>query len=348
MKKIISLFICLCLAVQLFGCTRPEQPKATGNSSIQKYEKQFFDVFDTVTALTVYADSDERADEYFNTVHEELLRLHKLFDPYNNYDGVNNLKTINDHAGEEDFISVDTDLLLAIISGQEYYYKTDGTINIAMGATLELWHKYRDDAIENGNIAVPSTEELEATRPFNDIFAIEYSDDGHSVRLSKQGVSLNLGSIAKGIAADKAIALLKEKGCDSALVNLGGNVACFRGIAKDKPWKIGVQDAINPEGMIDVVNTDNGSLISSGNYQRFYEYNGKMYHHIIDPETLMPAEGKSGTTVICGEDVSCEIGDMLSTALFILPREKADALALEYNVQQVYYTDENGNVELLK
>ena len=342
MRKILIL-ICFCLA--LSGCAGTAVQPASA-LEMQKYKTQYLDVFDTVTELTVYAESEEKANEYFDAVHEELLELHKLFDPYNTYDGINNLKTVNDNAGG-DFIEVKEPLFNAVLYGEEVYDKTDGTINIAMGATLELWHKYRDDALDNGKIAVPSTEELEATRPFDDISALEYNVTDHSIRLTKSGVMLNLGAIAKGYASDRAIEILKEKGCDSALVNLGGNVACYRGSAKDSPWKIGVQDAVVPENMADIVEKDSGFLISSGDYQRYYEYEGKRYHHIIDPQTLMPAEGKRGTTVICGEDVSCADGDMLSTALFILPREKADELAKKYNVEQVYYTDADGNVTTL-
>ncbi len=342
MKKILIL-ICFCLA--LSGCSGTAEQNDTV-LEMQKFQIQYLDVFDTVTELTVYAESENKANEYFDAVHEELLELHKLFDPYNTYDGINNLKTINDNTGG-DFIKVKEPLFNAVLYGEEAYEKTGGTINIAMGATLELWHKYRDDALDNGIIAVPSSEELEATRPLNDISALVYNTADHSVKLTKKGVMLNLGAIAKGYASDRAIALLKEKGCDSALVNLGGNVACYRGSAKDSPWKIGVQNAVDPENITEIIKKDNGFLISSGDYQRYYEYEGKRYHHIIDPVTLMPADGKRGTTVICGDDVSCADGDLLSTALFILPREKADELAKKYNVEQVYYTDTDGNITTL-
>lgn len=343
MKKIITAFLCLCLSAGMAACERQEQPQLLQPS--QKYEQQYFDVFDTVTAVTVYARNDEQAKEYTGAVHDRLLQLHRLFDPYNDYEGINNLKTINDNAGKAP-VKTDKDLYALIKYGKTAYDDTDGAINIAMGATLELWHKYRDDAINNGQIAVPSDEELEATRAFDDITALELGED--TVFLNREGVSLNLGAIAKGYASDEAIKLLKELGCDSALVNLGGNVACYRGSEKEKPWKIGVQDALDTDGMIDVVQKDGGFLVSSGNYQRYYEYDGKKLHHIIDPSTLWPADINCGTTVTGGEDLPCVVGDMLSTALFIMPRDKADALAEKYNVEQVYYTDKDGNIELLK
>lgn len=344
MRKFISLFMCLIFALAVTGC----EAQNTKSAKMQKYEKQYFDVFDTVTTLTVYAESEEKANEYFNAVYEKLLYLHKLFDPYNTYEGMVNLKTLNDRAGEKKQRTTEPELVELFMYGKRIHGETDGAINIAMGATLEVWHKYRDDALENGNIAVPTKEELEVTRQFDDISAVETVPTTNSAFIAEEGVSVNLGCIAKGYATGRAIKILKDMGCDSALVNLGGNVSCYRGNAKDGPWRIGVQDANDPENIIDVVETDSGSLVSSGDYQRYYECDGKRYHHIIDPETLMPAAQNKGTTVVCGEDISCVDADMLSTALFILPRDKADALALKYNVKQVYYTDKDGNVELLK
>ena len=163
MKKILAAaLLCLFLA----GCGAEK----TENVELQKYDVQFFDVFDTVSAVSVYAENQEQADEYTNAVHDRLLYLHQQFDPYNTYEEYpDNLKALNDKAGTGDVSQVSNDLYEVLEKGKEVYDITDGKINIAMGATLELWHKYRDDALDNGNAAIPTAEELEETRQFNDI-----------------------------------------------------------------------------------------------------------------------------------------------------------------------------------
>lgn len=310
----------------------------TGCDSMQKYDTQFYDVFDTVSSLSVYAKNEEEAKQYQKAVHERLLELHRLCDPYNGYDGINNIKAINEAKGAE--LEISDDLHNMIEYGINAHKKTDGAINIALGATLEIWHRYRSEALEGKEAAIPTKEELESTRALDNISAVELTKNG--VRITKSGTALDLGATAKGYAADEALKLLKEMGCDSALINLGGNVGCYSGSAHNKPWKVGVQDALDPDGLSDVIEISDGFVVSSGNYQRFYMYNGKKMHHIIDPETLMPAEGMSGTTVVCGSGAD---GDMLSTALFILPKEKGIKLAEEYGAQRIYLTDADGRLE---
>ena len=344
MKKILAAaLLCLFLA----GCGAEK----TENVELQKYDVQFFDVFDTVSAVSVYAENQEQADEYTNAVHDRLLYLHQQFDPYNTYEEYpDNLKALNDKAGTGDVSQVSNDLYEVLEKGKEVYDITDGKINIAMGATLELWHKYRDDALDNGNAAIPTAEELEETRQFNDISALELlgqsDNDNKLARITKAGTAVNLGAIAKGYSASEAIKLLKDMDCDSALINLGGNVACYRGNAKQESWKVGIQDPQNPDSLLDVVQIDSGHLVSSGDYQRYYIYDGKKIHHIIDPDTLMPAENHTGTTVIMDGLSDGFDADMLSTALFILPDDDGRALAEKYeNVQEIYLISPDGRYE---
>lgn len=308
----------------------------SGCGEKQKYEAQFFDVFDTVSSVSVYAANQSQADEYTAAVHDRLLELHRLYDPYNDYDGINNLKTVNDNAGIAP-VSIDKDLYTLLGFGVQAYHDTNGAVDISMGGTIELWHKYRDNAIDNNIIEIPSAAELEATRTENGIESLVLTEN--SAYITDKNVSLNLGAFAKGYATDEALKVLKDMGCDSALVNLGGNVGCYRGKAKDKSWIVGIQDPLVPENLLDTVPIDNGFLISSGDYQRYYIYNGQKIHHIIDPDTLMPADKFSGTTVVCSDGTS---GDMLSTALFILPQKDGAELARKYGAEKMYWIDKNG------
>ena len=249
------------------------------------------------------------------------------------------ISRINGAKGE--WTEVSSETVDLIRKGLDYSEVSGGDFDITVGGVTKLW----DFHAAEGEAEIPDEEAVSEAVKHVDYKGVEI--DGSRVRLKDPESEIDLGGIAKGYIGDRMTDYLESRGVVSAVVNLGGNVACYRGSAKDSPWKIGVQDAVVPENMADIVEKDSGFLISSGDYQRYYEYEGKRYHHIIDPQTLMPAEGKRGTTVICGEDVSCADGDMLSTALFILPREKADELAKKYNVEQVYYTDTDGNVTTL-
>lgn len=312
----------------MFGCSSAQKQK------MQKFSVQYVDIFDTLSIITCYAYDQQQFDVYADKVYSRLLELHQQFDPYNSYDGINNIKTINDNAGIKT-IEITPDMYKVLSFGKQAYTDTDGAINIAMGATLELWHNYRTNAIENNIVAIPNNDELALTAVFNDINALELTEN--TAYINKKGVSLNLGAIAKGYAADEAIEVLEQMGCVSAIVNLGGNVRCIGGNRTEKQhWTIGIQDPLNLSNVIAAVETSDNSIVSSGNYQRYYIYNNKKIHHIIDPKTLQPADNVNAVTVVCDDSMT---GDMLSTALFILPRDKGIALAKKYDAKKIYYID---------
>ena len=131
MKKCIKIISSLLLAaVVITGCqTAPKEEVKT------KYQDTFFEYFDTVTTVIGYADTQEEFDAYFTEIKDEFKRLHELFDIYNTYEGVNNLKTINDHAGKEP-VKVDQTIIDLLKFSKEWYGKTNGKANIAMGSVL--------------------------------------------------------------------------------------------------------------------------------------------------------------------------------------------------------------------
>ena len=136
-----------------------------------------------------------------------------------------------------------------------------------------------------------------------------------------------MGAVAKGYAADRAVEVLKESGIDSALINLGGNVCTIGRQSGGKPWNIGVTNPHNTAESSAVITAHDISLVTSGSYQRYFEVEGKKYNHIIDGDTLMPAERYASVTVAAE---SSAVADMLSTALFILPEDEGDKLADKY------------------
>ncbi len=302
------------------------------------YSTTYFDVFDTVSTLTVYTSVPDEINEKGEELHKELIRLNKLFDIYNSYDGINNIKTINDNAGIAP-VKVDNEIIELVKAGKEAYQRTNGTINIAMGSVLEIWHNYRDNALNNNVYAVPSSEELAEANKHTDVNSIIIDEENSTIFISDKDTSIDVGAIAKGYAADYAADFLKSNGITSALLNLGGNVICINDDKKES-WKIGIVSPDNPEEYMETMSLSNQSAVSSGNYQRYYEYDGTRYHHIIDGKTLSPAQNNKAITIVA--DSSLE-GDIFSTALFILSYDEGKALADENNIQSLWVTND-GNV----
>lgn len=306
----------------------------------QKCTTEYFDVFDTYTTLTIYTDNNNRFNEISKELHEELLILNKKFDIYNDYEGINNIKTINDNAGIKP-VKVDKETLELIKAGKYAYIQTQGTVNIALGSVLKIWHDYRENALNNGIVAIPSIEQLKDADNHTDINSIIIDEENSTVYISDKEASIDVGAIAKGYAADYAAVFLRNKGVKVALLNLGGNVITLNDKTK-KSWKTGIVSPNNTEEYINTVDLSNQSAVSSGNYQRYYEYEGKKYHHIIDNKTLFPANYNKGVTVVTNSSLE---GDIYSTALFILPYEEGAKLAKQNNIKALWITYDNKEYE---
>lgn len=295
-----------------------------------KYDTAFYDVFDTYSQVTVYAKSQKQAEVAAEAVHKELVRLNCLYDIYNNYEGINNLKTINDNAGVRP-VKVDKDLMELLELSVKAYEETEGTVNPAMGAVLSIWHDARETALDNPDKAdIPSMEKLKEADRHTDISCLVLDKEKGTAYISDSKASLDVGAVAKGYAADRAAEILKNNGIDSGLVNLGGNVIAIGTRPYGKEWGVGVRNPENQSESAARIGIKGGAVVTSGDYQRCFEADGKMYNHIIDGSTLMPAENYSSVTIFAKSSVDA---DILSTALFILPKEKGDAIAAKYGAK---------------
>lgn len=321
MKKTIIITAFVIIAAVILYLAVPRQ---------YKYEASFYDVFDTYSTLTIYTDSDKKAQEVADGLHNELVRLNRLYDIYNDYEGINNLKTVNDNAGTAP-VKVDKELMELLEFSCEAYAATDGTVNPAMGAVLEIWHTHREEALENPqNATLPSMEELKQADKYTDITALVLDKEKGTAYIADKEISLDVGAVAKGFAADKAMEYLKEKEIDCAMLNLGGNVSVMGTPVKGRLWNIGVKSPEDNSQSSAVVSVTDKSVVTSGDYQRYFEIGDMRYNHIIDGNTLMPAQRYASVTVVTDSSAAA---DMLSTALFILPEEQGDLLAEKYNAK---------------
>ncbi len=332
MKKC-CLILALCLL--LTGCALPAQ------SEKKQYTATFLELFDTVTTIVGRAESQEEFEQISQNIHDELEHYHQLFDIYQDYDGLNNLKTINDHAGIQP-VQVDEAIISLLEDCKRYYELTDGKVNVAMGSVLRLWHEARENAIEDpGNAQLPERSELQDAAAHTSMDAVVIDKERSTVYISDGFVRLDVGAIAKGWATQK----VAENAPKGILISVGGNV-CATGakVEPDTPWVVGVQNPDRGDTYLHTLNITGGCVVTSGDYQRYFMVDGERYHHIIDPQTLMPSSLWRSVTVVCADS---GLADALSTALFLLPLEegktllkKAAAEALWVDGQgQKYYSD---------
>ena len=316
------------LAVVLLLCLLTGCGTTAAEKEVTVFEASFLTLFDTVTFIKGTAESKEAFEEKVTLIHDELQRYHELFDIYNDYEGLNNIKTINDQAGISP-VTVDPEIIALLQDCVHYYELTGGKTNVAMGSVLRLWHDARNDGIHDiENAALPEMQKLEEAAKHTAISGLVIDKVNSTVYLSDPDLRLDVGAVAKGWSVQR----VAEKLPSGFLLSVGGNVCATGPKFEDTPWVIGIQDPASDE-YLHTLYVNDFSVVTSGDYQRAYMVDGKMYHHIIDPETLMPAAYWRSVTVICPDS---GLADAMSTALFLLPLEQGMALAEACNVQALW------------
>lgn len=321
MKKTIKIFAAIFLAL---SCAVLPACKKSG-SGYEKFTEYSFDYFDTVTTITGYAESREEFDAIVDDVLSELKEYHRLFTIYLSYEGMENLRTINQlTGGAHRTVTVDRRVIDMLLYAKEMYELTGGKMNVAMGSVLSIWHEYRNEGIDDPEAAeLPPTERLIAAAEHTDIGALVIDEENSTVTLTDPKTTLDVGAIAKGYAVEMIARHLEARGITGYVINVGGNVRTIGKKPSGDDWIVGIEDPFGGDGYLAYLALSGESLVTSGSYQRYYVVDGKRYHHIIDPETLMPAEGFVSVSVLTKDSA---LGDALSTALFCMSIE--DGLSL--------------------
>lgn len=292
----VSAFILLCAALLslLFSCGEP-------------HRKLLYGYFDTETLILDDSLGSKRSFEAVCAEVEALFSdYHRLCDIRNDYSGMNNLKTVNDKAGEG-AVKVDGRLIELLKFSVEMYGLTSGEVNIAMGSVISLWQ----ERLKKGS--VPTEDELAAAAEHTDITKLLIDEQSSTVELLDPEMSLDLGAVAKGYAVEKAAELIKSKGLSGYAINAGGNVRAIGTKPDGGGWSGGIKNPSNTTELIHSMTLSDCALVTSGVYERFYTVGDKRYHHIIDGDTLMPSDRYLSVTV---RAPSSALADALSTALF--------------------------------
>ncbi|MGN0759864.1 MAG: FAD:protein FMN transferase [Candidatus Ventricola sp.] len=296
---------------------------------MNKYSTMYLDSFDTVITLIGYAESEETFNEQADQVHEMFLYMHKLFDTYNSYEdeGIVSIFTLNERAAQEP-VAVDPILFSLLTFCKANYALCHEQVNVAMGSVLSIWHEYREAGLADPEHAqLPPMEALEAASGHMNIDDLVLDEENMTVYFADPQLRLDVGAVAKGYATELISQMLLAGPMPSFIISAGGNVRT--GISPQdgrKAWGVGIQD---PDGSVfglsdyvEVLYIHDISVVTSGDYQRYYEVDGQRYHHLIDPETLMPDTDFRSVSIIT-EDSG--YADMLSTAAFLMPYEESRA-----------------------
>ncbi len=307
------------LLVLFVGCSREKS-----------YDAQYFEYFDTLSTISAYCDSQAQFDALSADIQDALKSYHELFDIYNEYDGLINLKTINDNAGEN-AITVDERIIDLLSFSSEQYENSSGYVNIAMGSITSIWHEYRTNAISSPeNAQIPTTIELSDAAQYIDFSQIEIDHQSSTIYLP-EGMSLDVGGIAKGYVTDELAKVFAKHEITSGYINLGGNVKVIGPKPDGSAWNVGIKHyESSSSDLLYLLEIENLSLSTSGSYERFYTAEGQAYHHIINPDTLFPGEYFLSVSVICE---SAAEADAISTALFNMTLD--DGIAFVENLDGV-------------
>lgn len=314
--RCLSVMIILCLLCGFAGCNATQKTR---------YSKQYLDYFDTVSLVVGYEENEEDFNKVCDFVEAELDRYNKLYDIYHKYEGVTNIYNIN-REGTEAPLAVDSDLIAMLKFAKEMYTFTEGMTNIAMGSVLSIWHDYREEGIyDPANAKIPPMEDLRAAAEHCNIDDIVIDEENGTVFLADPKMSIDVGAVAKGYAVERIAQELIEMGICNYTLNIGGNIRTIGAKADGRGWVAGIQnpDIFSEDKFLLKVAIADTALVTSGTYQRYYYVGDVKYHHIIDPETLMPKNTFDSVSIITPDS---GVADALSTACFNLSLEDGMAL----------------------
>lgn len=344
-KRFISLLVCLVLAVcSLSSCNADGTLNDTGEPQTQACS--YYDYFDTVSTVISYrGDSAEEFEANSAAVSELLQEYHRLFDIYYEYSGINNLKTVNKNAGVAP-VEVDQKLIDFLLYAKQIYAQTDGTTNIAMGSVLKLWHDARERGIDTPeNAYVPAADALAEAAAHTNIDDLIIDEENRTVFLADPLMRLDVGALGKGYATEKAAQMLIARGVTSYVLNIGGNIRTIGSKVSGEGWITGITnpDKSSDEPFVCKVIIKDVSLVTSGDYERYYVVDGVRYHHIIDPKTNMPASYFSSVSIFTADS---GLADALSTALFCMSYEEGLALVQGIGGVDVIWVTADGDVKM--
>ena len=297
MKRIASLALALLLLGSLLAGCKTEIPVVTRTSFL----------LDTIVTITLYDWHDATT---MDQAMEEIGRLEALLSVEKEGSDLDRLAK----AAGKDWVEIAPETQEVLTQAKEFYTLSGGYFDVTAGPLIDLWG-IRDQ--ETGHF--PTDQERQAALSLinNDDLLVE---DGRAC-LTRPGMKVNLGGIAKGYIADKVKRLLVSEGVEHAVIDLGRNILLIGGHPNGQNFPIGIQDPLAPQGtVLGKLEADGKSVVTSGTNERYFVYEGKRYHHVLDPFTGFPSEnGVIAVTILSDSSIQ---GDALSTTCLLLGLNK--------------------------
>lgn len=313
--KLKAVMACVCLSVSLLlgGCNNIKQDTTTETKNTQTEEKAESneeaskDIFAMDTYMTVTAYG-AKAQEAVDEAEAEIQRLDELLSTGNEESEIAQL-----NQNKSAILSEDAGYLVE--RALELNKETDGAFDIAIYPVMEAW------GFPTQNYQVPTADTLESLLKLADASQIIYDENSRKISFDREGMKIDLGGIAKGYTSSRIMDIYKENNISSGLVNLGGNVQALGTKPDGSKWRVAVQSPDDTEDYLGILSVEDKAVITSGGYERYFEQDGKTYHHIINPKTGYPAENGLTSVTVVSEDGT--LADGLSTSLFIMGKEEA-------------------------
>lgn len=285
--------------------------------SQQVFKKQAV-LMGSVFEIVIVENDSARAQQYFQKTIDEIERIENLISEWRPH---TQISQVNQNAGLKP-VKVDREVFELTQRAIKYSTLTDGAFDISIAALDKVW-------VFDGSMDVlPSEDAIKKSIENVGYQHILLDSLNSTIFLEKKGMKIGFGSIGKGYAADKGRELLQALGVKGGIVNASGDLSAWGMQPNGKPWNVGVNNPFKSHKMLKVLKLKNGSVATSGSYEKFAEIHGKRYSHIINPKTGWPSSGLTSVTV---SGSSAEFSNFLSTSIMVLGKKEGRKLISKYS-----------------
>lgn len=319
-KLIIVIALCMVLIIPQTGCGAKEP-----------VSDEFF-CLDTVCTITVYGESQGKAQKIIEEAFDLCEEYENMFSKTVKGSDVDKINT----AGGQP-VEVSDDTLAVIQKGIEFGQLSGGKFDITIGAVSELWDFDAADPVVPDDAAIKEA-----------VKTVDYTQikiDGNKVSLGIEGAQLDLGGIAKGFIADRVAEQMTEAGVEHAIINLGGNVVTIGGREDGSPWVVGIERPYSDRTeVLGAVECTNETVTTSGVYERYFEIDGKLYHHVLDPDTGYPMETESEAVSVVGPIGMSAESDAFGTMFLMLGQAESEKILEQYPEFKAAFTASDDSI----
>jgi thiamine biosynthesis lipoprotein len=295
-------------------------------------------VFGTRVEVAVYGDSEPQARAALAAALREFDRLHRAYHAWE----PSELTTLNQALAKGEAATVSPELAAMLTDAQAIAATGDGLFDPALGRLIALWGFHTDTFVPRLPDPAQVAALLKAAPSMADLIIA-----GTTVKSRNPAVELDLGGYAKGYALDRAAAILREQGVKNALINIGGNVMAL-GAKGDQPWRVGIQHPRSPQPLAALPLYDGEAIGTSGDYQRYFELDGKRYSHLLDPRTGAPASGTEAVTILITPRPNAgALSDAASKPAFLGGERWREYLA-RYGIAHALRVDAAGHIQVTR